>query len=463
MRFRGAIESENLDLVRDLIHSDSSLQDRVGVDGYTALQHAARHGKVKTALLLLHRGSNIGAVNRHGTALHVACYWGQTDMVQFLLSNSRSSQDVNSKDERGDTPLLSVLRSGSISAQLAVARLLLEDTRVFADTKDRNGRTPLSLAAAREDVAAVPVVKVLLGHNRIDAGARDNWERTPLSWAASRGSAGVVKTFLQHGRGVDVNAADAGGRTPLSWALDRAWGPETEMVVKLFLQHDGIDANAKDNNGRTPLLCAAGQCSPEVVNLFLRCGLGVDVNANDARGRTPLSRATSRAGGPGDVLVVKTLLGHDGTDRDAKDIEGRTPLSWAARECGNAMVVNAFLEYGVGIDLDAKDNGGRTPLSWAAEKKHSSVVQLFLQRGLGVDVNAKDAIGRTPLSWAAARELPEAALVVRLFLAHGGTEVNAKDNNVKDRVMSQPLELTQVSDGAIGEERRDREGSSTMK
>ena len=184
-RFREAIESEDLDLVRDLIHRYSTLQDWVGLGGYTGLQHAARHGKVGSALLLLHCGSNIGAINKHGTALNVACSYGQTNMVQFLLSNTKCEKDVNSKDNQRDTPLLSILKSEHGSAQLAVVRLLLEDSRVFANIKDRDGRTPLSLAAASE---SLEVLKVLLAHNGIDVDTKDNEGMTPLSWAARIGT-----------------------------------------------------------------------------------------------------------------------------------------------------------------------------------------------------------------------------------------------------------------------------------
>lgn len=330
-RFQEAIKSDNLDLVRELIHANSSLQDGAWIGGYTGLQLAAKHGSVRIAQLLLDCGSNIGTLSKSGTALHVACFWGQADMVQFLLSYSRCEEDVNSKDEQGDTPLLSVFRSQYVSAKLEVVRLLLEDRKVSANIQNRIGRTPLSLAAALNHSEAVPMVMMFLKRDGIDINAKDSGGGTPLSWAASSGIAGVVKIFLQWD-GVDVNARDAGGRTPLSWAAYRE-DSEAVPVVMLLLGHNEVDINARDNEGRTPLAWAA----------------------------------VKRIEG-----VVKVLLQDRGVDVNARDAGGRTPLSWAAGS-GTAAVVDAFLEQSVGVDVNARDDRGRTPLSWAVARRDAGM------------------------------------------------------------------------------------------
>ena len=287
-RFQEAIERENLDLVRDLIRRDSSLPGRVVLDGYTALQYAARHGKVGTALLLLHCGATIGTVNEHGTALNVACSYGQLNMVQLLLSNSKREEDLNSKDNRGDTPLLSIVGSEHAIAQLAIVQLLLADSRVFADGKNRNGRTPLSLAATN----SARMVRVLLEHGvGVDVNAKDDTGRTPLLWAACKGYAEVVEVLLEHGVVVDANTKGDRGMTPLLWAASRG---NARMVSALLAHGVGVDVNAKDGGGWTPLLWAASKGYAEVVGVLLEHGVGVDVNEKDDGGMTPLLWAADR-------------------------------------------------------------------------------------------------------------------------------------------------------------------------
>ena len=60
---------------------------------------------------------------------------------------------------------------------------------VEADSKDNEGRTPLSWAAG--DGAEV-VVKLLVDRDDVEADSKDNEGRTPLSWAAGEGHEAVV-------------------------------------------------------------------------------------------------------------------------------------------------------------------------------------------------------------------------------------------------------------------------------
>ena len=418
-RFRDAIRSENLDLVREMIHDNDYFQNRAITDGYTALQLAAIHGAVESARLLLHCGSNIGAFNKYGTALNVACNFRQLDMAQFLLSNSGREVDVDSKDRRGNTPLLSLLTARPFGARaLSAVRLLLEDSRVFSDRRHSNSRTPLSLLAVVKNPDVPPMIRMLLEGDGIDPDAKDNGGRTPLSWAARDGTAGVVEAFLRHHR-VDANAKDDTGWTPLAWAVTRR-DSEAVPVVEVFLQHDRVDVNARDDNGWTPLVYAVERIreAAPVVKMLLEHDR-TDPDAKGNQGRTPLSWAV----GISAVEVVKLFLQRgSGIDVNSHDAEGRTPLAWAAARQGSeaAPLAKMLLEHD-GIDVNATDNNGWTPLFMAARLGSAEVVNLLLQHGRGVDVNAKDNGGRTSLSWAAARRNSlEMPLVVRALQEHGG-------------------------------------------
>ena len=397
-KFREAIEQEDLGLIRDLIRTNGSLKYHLTLDGYTGLHHAAKHGKKQSAQILLDCGSNIGAVGKSGTALNLACYWGQTAMVQFLLLNSRRKEDVNSKDSKGKNPLASIAKPSHVAARLEIVRLLLEDGRVFADSKNHDGRTPLSLAAVNKGSDVAKVLKMLLEHNGIDVNAKDNKGRTPLSYAAREGTLTALNALLEHGAGIDVDVRDNGGRTPLSWAVVRGIGGfrrfnDLDEMVEALIQHGGVDIDAKDNAGRTPLSWAADMAHVSVVRMLLNHGVRVGVNAQDNG--------------------------------------GRTPLSWAA-EKNHPSVVQLFLQHGLGVDVNAKDAIGRTPLSWAAGRtppppwaatgqfsEAALVVKLLLEHG-GTEVNARDNRGRTPLSWAAARTDPEKDGVIKALVERGG-------------------------------------------
>src|ERR1700722_18616149 len=185
-----------------------------------------------------------------------------------------------------------------------------------------------------------------------DSKGRDG--KSPLSISAKSGHEAVVKLFLARDD-VDANSKDSNGRTPLSWATFNGH----QAVVKLFLARDDVDPNSKDSNGRTPLSWAALYGNKAMVKLFLARD-DVDTDSKDPRGQTPLSLAALN----GSEAMVKLFLGRDDVDTDSKDSNGRTPLSWAALYGSEAMV-KLFIARD-DVDTDSKDSNGRTPLSFAA-------------------------------------------------------------------------------------------------
>ena len=72
-------------------------------------------------------------------------------------------------------------------------RLLMgehEERHIEVDSKDGNGRTPLSCAAWGGHEA---VVRLLVERDDVEADSKDKYGRTPLSWAAWGGHEAVVK------------------------------------------------------------------------------------------------------------------------------------------------------------------------------------------------------------------------------------------------------------------------------
>ncbi|KAK4243163.1 ankyrin repeat-containing domain protein [Corynascus novoguineensis] len=410
--------------------------------------------------------------------LHVAAYFGISDVLETLLHSSNNN-DV--KDSFRRTPLWWAARNG----HGAVVKVLLGTGKVDADSKDKDGQTPLSCAAWNGHKA---VVKMLLDRGKVDVNSKDTYGRTPLSWAAWRGHKIVAKMLLDIGKvdadskhynfrtplscaaknghktvvkilldtgktplwcaaknghkmvvkmlldtgKVDVNPKDKDGRTPLSWVAKNGHeavvkmlldtGKATiirhEAVVQMLLDRGKVDVNPKDNDGWTPLLWAAMNGHEVVVQMLLDTGK-VDVNSKDKDGQTPLSLAARN----GYEVVVKMLLDTGKVDVNLKDKIGRTPLSWAAWRRHEA-VVKMLLDTGK-VDADSKDNDGRTPLSYAAWEGHEAVVKMLLDTGR-VDVDLKDNDGKTPLSWAAWGGYEE---VVQMLLGTGKVDVDSKDNN----------------------------------
>jgi ankyrin repeat protein len=359
-------------------------------------------------------------VPRQMTGPHLAAYFGLKEAMITLLENGH---DLDSKDSNGRTPL----SYAAENEQEAVVKLLLEKGAEL-ETKDKYGRTPLLDAAENEQEA---VVKLLLEKDA-ELETKDNYGRTPLLHAAENGQEAVVKLLLE--KGAELETKNKDGRTPL---LDAAVIGQ-EAVVKLLLEK-GAELETKDkDDGRTPLLYAAWNGHEAVVKLLPE--KGAELETKDNQGRTPLSYAAAI----GEEAVVKLLL-EKGAELETKDNQGRTPLLYAAA-IGEEAVVKLLLARD-GIDPNSKDNCGRTPLSWAAGNRHEDedefegeywdedgegmvekivkVVKLLLAED-SVDPDFKDNNGRTPLSYAA--ENGHEAVVKLLLEKGAGLETKDKDD-----------------------------------
>ncbi|KAI9038209.1 uncharacterized protein KD926_011148 [Aspergillus affinis] len=250
------------------------LQDyRVNIEspseiGFTALMAAARYGHDSTVRLLLQNGAD---PNRRDhlqySALSIAAACGKPSTCKILLENGDA--DVNVQCGKGRTPLSLALYAVGRSPikqhgkyppgadkALEVAQVLLSASGIDPDSKDHDGRTPLTYAAG---IHSMPLVELLLKQASVQPDTLDNYRRTPLFYATQRRVSPwvlslnydeehrVINTLLDTGR-VDVNVKDTGGRTALSHAAEEG----REDIVKMLIQK-GADPTIVNNSGESPL------------------------------------------------------------------------------------------------------------------------------------------------------------------------------------------------------------------
>ena len=151
--------------------------------GQTALMHAAVRGPIEFVKLLLgnervnpearsRRGEGYVFSSEGDTALMMA---STSDVVRALLADPRV--DPNTQTLRsGDTALLRAARKGDV----AIVKVLLEDSRVIPNLKNNQHDTALTAACDRRRFA---VVKLLLDDDRVDPSKEDS--KLALSRSAS--------------------------------------------------------------------------------------------------------------------------------------------------------------------------------------------------------------------------------------------------------------------------------------
>ena len=348
--------------------NDEQLESRL--ERYTFLDYASPYW-----------GHHIGKFQEQVCEL-ASCFLQVTTLISCavqITSIRESRYNDHSQHFPKDTTGLHI--TAGFGLMYLLERLLSEMGDVLADSKDSDGRTPLSQAAQQGHTA---VVKLLVERDDVEADSEDQSSRTPLSYAAMEGHEEVVQLLIMRDD-VDADSNDSVDSTPLLWAASQG----NEAVVRLLVERDDVEVNVRNSWGMTPLSYAAMEGHKITVQLLVERD-DVETDSRNEFGNTPLSLAAMR----GNEAVVRLLVERDDVEADARNRWGMTPLSLTACE-GHETVVRLLAERG-DVNADSKDNTGRTPLSNAAGEGHEAVVRLLLER-FNVEVDSKDNDGRTPL------------------------------------------------------------------
>jgi len=286
--------------------------------------------------------------------LNVVAKVGDVSDVEKVFEHNPEA--INTQDDEGMTPLACAI----VQEQMDVVRFLL-DKGADPNIPDKNGDTPLGLAASRNKTNGTPLCILLLAKGaEVNPTNNTKYRIPPLSWAVSSGNTELVKILLT--RGADPKARDG------NILRSAASGGDTE-IVEMLITH-GADPKAL-SDGMTPLHDASEGGRDEVVKLLL--AKGAEVNAKRFDGATPLMSAADR----GHKTCVEILLAK-GASINAIDDKGNTPLHWAvARE--NKEMVEILLAHGADINLKNKES--QTPMQFAARWHQPSMVELLHQHG----------------------------------------------------------------------------------
>lgn len=183
----GSVEEIAAHLQREFpgTQPDVDALDDEGVDGLTALAHAAKAGHIGVMRFLLEHGAKIDAPGGNGaTSLAVA----------------------------------------ALHRQVEAARMLVE-LGAAVDARDALRRTPLHYAAMGN---CAEIASLLLSRGA-NIEARDHEQNTPLLVAADEGGTAVAQVLIE--AGADVRAEDQYGEAALDWAIVRACPGLTLLLV----------------------------------------------------------------------------------------------------------------------------------------------------------------------------------------------------------------------------------------
>jgi len=367
-------------------------------ESITCVHWAAHHGEADIFQLLLeHKARDlINAKDNEGeTPLHwlLKSTTASTAVLELLLENGA---DINAKDNSSQGPLYEAVNAGN---QVAV-KILIERGVSINDQEDIFGRTALHVAVDATNLD----MTVILVEGKAEVDIRDKNGMTPLAIAAQKGLTQIVQCFIKTEKGLDVEyrgAADSRKRTGLHKSASRGHFE----VVKLLL--DTPDATAlcnKTNEHRaTPLHAAARRKDRhEIVGILLE--KGANLNYTNRYGKKPFDlaldgyardcdsyRETMKilVGAAPDVAVLNLRLLHTAASQGDEDL--------------------CRLLFSLGANPTAKDQHGWDTVSIAQQyDRENTIIPIilkecpgapFLFNNFGIIEDGDSASYKPPTAW----------------------------------------------------------------
>ena len=396
--FHYACQEGSIDIIQYLIKEcavDISTTDK---EENTPLIKAAMNGCLKVIEFLIKQGCDPKQRNTYGnTPLHIAASNGHLSTVKYFgkILNCDLSNTINNRSQN-------CLHIACIRGRINIVQYLVEECSVDINKQDKEGSTPISLAAQEGHLT---VVEYLI-KKRCDPLQRNDIGCTPADVAVAGGHLSVVKYFREKNL-CDFNSANHLGLTALHVAslegkldtvkylvkecavninstviLDSA---KVAMVVCSFLKD--ADPNATpDSLISEPYLSTA-----EVYYDLLRQGRNPNFVINT--GLTPLLDASSR----GSLPVIEFLIG-EGCDSQCCDFLGNTPIHFAAQN--GHLTVTKYLKERLNYDLSTTNNNGQMAIHQACAVGKISVVQ-YLVEEFAVELMNESKDDSSPLQAAA--------------------------------------------------------------
>ncbi len=380
-----------------------------------SLWEAARAGDTERMRFLLDHGFRVNRQKEDGqTALHAA---STLQATQLLIDYGA---DVNSKDAKMRTPLISTLEyaisdSSSIDTMTEKSKLLIaRGADVNSATSD--GLTPLHYAA--EEKALLPLLKILLECGANTCVCAKPYHLTPLMIATRCSNLKAASLLLEKGGSKLASMKDSYGATANQYSFFEenidiedefsalfSMYPlvEEERIVsnwydnyctfkdiadfKKFMEREPDALKLKNYEKSTALHFAVDIDSHQATEFLLK--VGAEAGALDDKGRTPLHFAQSP------VTICRLL--ENKVDINAQDIYGYTPFMYILNNNFKKPYIELTLEYLLekGADVSITDKEGKTALHHAIIKKH--YITAFILICYGANLYAKDKYGQTPL------------------------------------------------------------------
>ena len=370
--------------------------------GDTALHLASYRKSINIVRILLEMKCSTNIPNKKGETaqdiplnedgdclLHIACQWGDVDIVRYLITDERCNPNVQSYIS-GNTPLHIAAKYGQESAifQLSSYR------ECNPNVQNKDGDTPLHLAASSNKTA---VISKLLAHQQCDINAQNKKGNTPLHLACYKRSLEVVKVLLE--MRCSTNIPNRKGETAQDIPLNEdgdcllhiacQWGDVD--IVRYLINDERCNPNVQNANLDTPLHIVCYSKSLDIIRFLLekRCS----TNIPDKKGETAQDIPLNEDGDCllhiacqwDDVDIVRYLITDGRCNPNLQSFTTEnTPLHIAVRD-NRAHVISQLLADEQ-CNLNVQNNEGDTPLHIACYRKTLNIIKVLLKKRCSTNI-----------------------------------------------------------------------------
>ena len=284
-------------------------------DGDCLLHIACQWGDVDIVRFLIAKEKcnlNLQSSLSENTPLHIAAMYGREDTIVLLFSYMEC--DPNIKNSEGDTPLHIAVRQN----ETASLSQLLAHQQCNINIQNMEGDTLLHIAVREKKI---PVISQLLSNKQCNLNVQNMEGDTPLHIAVREGKTPVISQLLSN-KQCNLNVQNSEGDTPLhiiAKTVDKV--KRCELITD-----DRCDMKILNNDDLTPLLTAIKHNNPSVATALLQ-NKKCDPTMCDPHGNTPLHLAC--IGGethPEMVELAKQLLISGDVDPSRVNNVGQTPI-----------------------------------------------------------------------------------------------------------------------------------------
>ena len=419
--------SGDLEAVKMLTSSkkcDPNVQDD---KGWTPLHHACFFGQLEIVEYLINKlrsdvniPSMLGAYLPLQLACNSLCIERVTlDLVKFLISTERC--DPNIKAYNGDTLLIYLLKS--MNSKESLLEYLIVDYGCKLLTRSYDGDTALHIACSKitSNIAVIKMIGRRTNHLRYSSVINDA-KNTPLHLACLNTNDTVVKTLLELFKGhCGLYERNASGCTPLQLAVTSGEKYGNNEIAKLLIQEMFEE---RDRDGNTPLHTACITEDIALLKIIIECNIKCsDINTLNDNGDTALHIACKTGNLELVTLFLKMNSSNIHININSKDKYGDSPLHIACRLKSRNIFMLLIRSTKGKCDLNLKDTFGNTPLHLACQLGLLKLCEQLIDKN--IDVNAKNNAGDSPLILACRHSHFE---VIKLLINNPNIQINLVNN-----------------------------------